>query len=372
MLAGQLSGPEILVLRELLYHAFPPDDFTDLLLTFSLAPYRDAATSDSHWTTVRKVVQAANARFWWKDLIAAARTARPEHPGLIEFGQNFGLAPVIKSADGARNLTGREFQLTVREANSSLDFPSWLIRGAQAEGRVCRVEFPEGTPRGTGFLVGPDVVMTVYHVIEQVHLGRIPSSQVCLRFDHKRDLDGITQIPGTVHTLAPDWLIDHSPPGDGDLDPDSGVLPLPHQLDHALLRVADRVGEQPVGAPLILARQAPRRWIELPVEPHDFARLPALHIVHHPEKEPLQVSLDTDGVIGLNANGTRIRYRTNTKGGSSGSPCFGPDWQWVAMHQNGDPSYRKGGPPPAYNEGIPLSALRDLLTASGAISALGG
>jgi V8-like Glu-specific endopeptidase len=73
----------------------------------------------------------------------------------------------------------------------------------------------------------------------------------------------------------------------------------------------------------------------------------------------------------LNGNGTRVRYTTTTEPGSSGSPCFGPDWQWVAIHHSGDPKYWAGGKP-AFNEGIPASAIRRLLTERGKAGLLGG
>jgi hypothetical protein len=47
-----------------------------------------------------------------------------------------------------------------------------------------------------------------------------------------------------------------------------------------------------------------------------------------------------------------IKYRTNTKGGSSGSPCFTDRWQLVALHHATENS-----PRPTYNEGIPFAAI---------------
>ena len=40
----------------------------------------------------------------------------------------------------------------------------------------------------------------------------------------------------------------------------------------------------------------------------------------HPEGTPLKLALDTEAVISLNANNTRVLYSTNTEPGSSGSP----------------------------------------------------
>ena len=65
------------------------------------------------------------------------------------------------------------------------------------------------------------------------------------------------------------------------------------------------------------------------------------------------MALDTEAVLGVNQAGTRVRYRTTTEPGSSGSPCFGPDWQWIALHHAADGAF-----PAAFNEGIPVAALR--------------
>jgi V8-like Glu-specific endopeptidase len=47
-----------------------------------------------------------------------------------------------------------------------------------------------------------------------------------------------------------------------------------------------------------------------------------------------------------------VSYKTNTDGGSSGSPCFDQDWNLVALHHSGDPNYALGP-----NEGIPIDAI---------------
>jgi V8-like Glu-specific endopeptidase len=86
--------------------------------------------------------------------------------------------------------------------------------------------------------------------------------------------------------------------------------------------------------------------------------------MQHPKAEPLKLAFDTDAIIGLNPNGTTVTYRTNTEGGSSGSPCFDINWNLVALHHSGDPDWLN----PTYNAGTPFSAIcsllekRDLLT----------
>jgi V8-like Glu-specific endopeptidase len=72
---------------------------------------------------------------------------------------------------------------------------------------------------------------------------------------------------------------------------------------------------------------------------------------------PLKLAMETQAIMGLNQNSTRVKYRTNTEPGSSGSPCFDADWNLVALHHLGDPNFSK----PEYNQGIPFMAILDAL-----------
>jgi V8-like Glu-specific endopeptidase len=77
---------------------------------------------------------------------------------------------------------------------------------------------------------------------------------------------------------------------------------------------------------------------------------------------PLKLALDSEGVLGYSPNERRLRYRTNTLNGSSGSPVFNQDWEILALHHAGDPQYpylNRG----AYNEGVPIAAIWKHLSA---------
>ena len=80
-----------------------------------------------------------------------------------------------------------------------------------------------------------------------------------------------------------------------------------------------------------------------------------LLIAQHPDGSPLKLALDTEGVTSVNANGTRVRYATNTEGGSSGSPCFNIDWKLVALHHLGDPA--RDRQKPKFNQGVPIGII---------------
>ena len=236
----------------------------------------------------------------------------------------------------------------------------------EIESQVCRIEIPEKEPQGTGFLVEPDVVMTNYHVIEGIKRGDGTPDDVVLRFDYKVLNDGLTVNAGKTYRLAPgngNWLVASSPYSARDAEVTPHSDPAANELDFALLRINGAPGNDPAGGDTADPAPTPRKWIHIPERAHDFMGVRALFIVQHPEGKPMQVAIDTEAVLGVNANGTRVRYATTTEPGSSGSPCFSPDWRCVAIHHVGDPKYLHGKKPD-FNQGVPVKAIRDLLAAA--------
>jgi V8-like Glu-specific endopeptidase len=209
----------------------------------------------------------------------------------------------------------------------------------EAEVRVCRVE--TSTSFGTGFLVGPNLVMTNYHVVADVLEDRQSVRDVVFRFDYRLLADGTTLNPGTefrLHDSA--WRVDDSP-----YSPEG-----PDELDYALLRLDDSPGTMPINfnEP---GGQA-RGWFNVPTNSVCLKPGDPLHILQHPDARPLELALDTEAIIGISANRTRVRYRTNTQRGSSGSPCFDAEWNLVALHHGGDPSYGDLSEKGDWNQGV--------------------
>ena len=326
----------------------------------------DISIAPSLEEIVFALIGTAAAEGWTADLLRAARESNPGSPALLAFAQQFGLAPT--------NAPSRpQLERIIRETNSFLDVMKWRTQLGQIETRVCRIETTTngGVMYGTGFLLGPDLVMTNHHVMAAVITGeqgkatpeglKATHDDVVLRFDYKRLADGSTLNPGTECRLTDDgWLIDSSPssPVDDEPEPKPGV-PRSDELDYALLRLATAAGAEPAGgqdepgAPL-------RGWIDVPKEFDAFVPDSALFIVQHPKADPLQLALDTNAIRNVNENATRVTYRTNTLNGSSGSPCFNHNWQLVALHHSGDPDYDSAHKPD-YNEGIPFTAIMALL-----------
>lgn len=242
-------------------------------------------------------------------------------------------APNVASAPG--------LQRNVRPYLAQLDVLVWRERLSQIERRVCRLEF-EDNAAGTGFLVGPDVVLTNWHVVKPFKAQGQLGALVC-RFDYLKLSNGTVQ-KGQVVPLHANGCLDSSPYSQAETTTTPETPPpAPDELDYALLRLATPVGQQQING-------APRGWITLPTEPAPLPAGAPLLILQHPQGEPMKLALDTDAVIGQNAGKTRIRYKTNTDPGSSGSPCFSMDWDIVALHHYGDPAWQT----PLFNQGIPI------------------
>ncbi|MFO0759214.1 MAG: serine protease [Byssovorax sp.] len=224
--------------------------------------------------------------------------------------------------------------------------------------RVCRVD-SGGTRRGyaTGFLVGPDVVLTTYNIMQEVIEHPAQISAVRLRFGYQRDRDGKINA-GTEYHLATDWLIDVSPYDtlDDTLAPNRRPG---DELGYALLRVADSPGSS-LSSP---GGTQPRGWIPLPSAAALEPGAP-LFMLHHPSGGPLKLSLNTQSVLDVSTSETIVRYTTNTLAGSGGAPCFDAHWNLVAMHQGSGSNDNDDW----HNEGIHITAIRKLLQARGKLA----
>jgi hypothetical protein len=355
-----LTGSQFQELTAALVNAFPSANALAMMVRFKLDENLAAIASLSDPLTVIafNLVQEMEARGWVPRLVAAVRESRPDNPAVFAVAQQLGLAVTLPA--GAPRL-----ERIVRDSNSFLDIVRVRTRLAEIETQVCRVEVASDAGRsyGTGFLLGPDVVITNYHVMKPVIESEpgAAASKVVLRFDYKRSADGEELNPGQVFHLGDDWLIDKSPPSPVDLEPEpkSGV-PAADLLDYALLRVDGAPGSRPVGTKFEPDAK-PRGWLKISPRADSFPVDSPLFIVQHPDAEPMQLALETQAILKVNGNATRVQYRTNTLGGSSGSPCFNKDWELVALHHSGDPNF-DALHHPGFNEGIPFAAIAALLT----------
>ncbi|CAN7218416.1 trypsin-like serine peptidase [Mesorhizobium sp. LjNodule214] len=289
--------------------------------------------------------------------VCPAAASEPPLPSAPVSAQRAGVAE--KGGDAPVNAYAPALERNVRPYLAKLDLHVWAERLARIENQVCRVEIG-GNAVGTGFLVGPSVVLTNWHVAEDLAAQGSLEGLAC-RFNHVRLSDG-ARSEGRVATVLANGLVDCSPYAEGEDKPFGGV-PVPglDELDYALLKLADPVGND------VLDGGISRGFLELPGKDWNLKIGAPLLIVQHPDGAPMKLAMDTQAVLSLNANGTRIQYTTNTEPGSSGSPCFSMDWDLVALHHSGDPAWGV----PLYNQGVPIGLVRNRLIANGHAALIG-
>ncbi len=360
----KLDGPSSRLLSEALCDAFDPAELERLLFYELDRKLATITLGGNLPQIVFELIQAANRQNWIDQLILAGRRVSPSDEKLFLVAQAAGLATKTPATSVLEAL--------VHKSDRFIDVSVWRSRLAELEGRICRIEVPtqKGTVHGTGFLIADHAVLTNYHVIQELldddDGGSCDSADVRLRFDYKATSDGAMVNGGTTYRLAEDWLIDESPYDALDLEENPQFSPRPEShLDHAVLRLATAPGAAPIGeaaTPGVPARGS----IPLPDDDHPWVPHRPLFIMQHPDGDPLK--LDVGTVLGVNENGTRVRYDANTLGGSSGSPCFDADWKLVALHHVGDPSWQPGKNLGRYNQGVPIAAIRRLLAARGKLN----
>lgn len=224
--------------------------------------------------------------------------------------------------------------------------------------RVAMIEVA-GQPRGTGLLVGPDLLMTAAHVLDARAWppanrtavdavfdflpcpGRSPA-ETGIRIGVTEFIAGSLPTSAEVDGVAHDW----DAPAD--------------RLDFALLRLA-----QKVPLPQVPAGEAPPRgYYPLEPDPYEFDEGMLLFIVQHPLGEFQAFSFIKQPPV-YSGKRTRIRYQCNTLQGSSGSPIVDSRGRLVAIHH-----YSATGT----NQGVPISEIAKMLLAGrhGALFLAGG
>lgn len=224
---------------------------------------------------------------------------------------------------------------------------NFLDRGRRSADAVCRIKLPMegGISYGTGFLVGPRLLVTNNHVIA----NEVEAAQAEAEFGYEHDLDGVVKQPATFN-----------------LDPNS-IFFTSTELDFTMIAVAPMSSE---AVPL-------ERFSWLPLIPVSGKALVDewVSIIQHPGSRPKQIAIHASRIVKpkpgeVNCNQEHfIHYSTDTEPGSSGSPVFNDQWQVVAIHHKAVP--KPGADPAAaargekidwlYNEGTRISAIFKLL-----------
>lgn len=234
---------------------------------------------------------------------------------------------------------------------------------------VCAVAV--GTPSneilGTGFLIGPDLVMTNYHVLEtylDLDNGKVkangPGNQIFFFFDYlSTPMPDVppTQLSGVqCVTAATDWLVHGRYKLDGDGTPNQKPL-VNKEYDYVVVRLAAPIGERSSQ----MGGGGTRGWLELPTGQIDTLGSKKILVFQHPQKAPQQ--WDVGDFVQMDQTQSRVWYRVSTAHGSSGGAAIDSQGRLYALHNAsvvnapGAPAHDK------LNQGIRIDWIADDLKA---------
>ncbi|WP_415764634.1 trypsin-like serine peptidase [Pseudomonas sp. ZB1P45] len=215
-----------------------------------------------------------------------------------------------------------------------LDASAMTRAGLEAVRRVCRVvvENSEGeVSYGTGFLVGPQAILTAWHVIEPL-LGDdgVPlegsDEKIKIEFDH------VGAVYEQLHvSVAPQWLVSSSA---------YHQTESPHQVSIDFLSQSSDGFDQCLdyaGIRLISTVGRFRGFYQLDRLHKPQIRVPGsqMTLYQHPGGKQMRVAYGYGTALWPADHQTRLRHTVNAMPGSSGGLLLDVNFKPVALHQCG-------------------------------------
>ena len=225
--------------------------------------------------------------------------------------------------------------------NSLIPFEAFLDGLQKCRSAVCKISL-NGREEGTGFLVGPQHVLTCFHNVAN-GVNDVPKPEtIKVKFDSSSN-------PTDWLDLDTDYTIAHSPYNESEFKGTSAVIPNEDELDYALLKLAKPIkrdhldvfghGADPIDKDPLLMVGHPGT-----VQPDNSVTAPL---------REMQFSYAAPGFKGPNQNHTRFIYKTSSLRGSSGSPVINHEMKLVALHHAANSK--------TSNRGVPIAKILEHL-----------
>jgi V8-like Glu-specific endopeptidase len=266
-----------------------------------------------------RLVQATHGGERVDAVLDLAHRRAPGNEKLKAFAQSILLGQVGATSATLRKLRIEDsggYQARFAKFRGLLPTHEWRRQMLARESPVCQI-LRHGEPVGTGFLVGPNLVMSNWHVFESERGSGVLAGigEFAARFDYRAEAGKPGALP--VTTIAFDGASKFEDASRAD------------ELDYALVSIPGRIGEDPAPG------QARRGWLNL--GRRDFEVGDAVVVLQHPDGRPLEFGAGI--VLGWQSGHPHRIYehRADTEEGSSGSPCFAADWTMLAIHHRVDP-----------------------------------
>ena len=159
---------QLKALHEALLFAYPRPADLDMLLQFRLgkAYHIIAPVGEAYSNALLSIVVAARGAGWLPKLVQEALKDKPQSPKLVSLNRSCPITDVEVPAALQRSLED-----IVRKDGEYQDLIPWVQELEDLAWKTCRIEYPVNTARGTGWLVGPDRLLTNWHVIDRALPG---------------------------------------------------------------------------------------------------------------------------------------------------------------------------------------------------------
>lgn len=193
--------------------------------------------------------------------------------------------------------------------------PVSLLSGIAAlRRRVCLLHLKE-RPVATGFLIGPDLVVTTAYVIHPYFTNSVALQA---RFDFGIDANGMDDR--SLLSLGTPLAIDP-------VDPANNLEVLLGSLDFAVLPLKERLGEQR------LSDGTTRGWFDMTDTRERLRESEPLFMLHHPKGGPMMIS---EGGLGAPHSTTgRLAHSCPAVPGSGGAPLVDATLRLVGLNEMG-------------------------------------